>query len=145
MLVIDPMHCILEGPVHHHCRRLLNLNLADAKQKLKSAPAYAHDFPSLDTVVEGWKLNERQAKSVEAIHRHLVYQLAGATGDDDACESGDNESNDEDDNVNDNGFDNNDSDDNDPGAKAKAKAKSKDTSLATALGYCYSSDPNICS
>ncbi|KAJ6473000.1 hypothetical protein C8R45DRAFT_835672, partial [Mycena sanguinolenta] len=77
MLVVDPMHCNLEGLVHHHCRRLLKLNLADATKKVRSAAASAYDFAPLDTVVEGLKLNERQAKSVEAIYRHLVYQLAG--------------------------------------------------------------------
>ncbi|KAJ6484908.1 hypothetical protein C8R45DRAFT_829492, partial [Mycena sanguinolenta] len=33
MLVIDTMHCILEGLVHHHCRRILRVDLGIAKGK----------------------------------------------------------------------------------------------------------------
>ena len=31
MLVIDPMHCLLEGIVHYHCRNILKIDMKAAK------------------------------------------------------------------------------------------------------------------
>ena len=46
MLVIDSMHCVLEGVVHYHCRHLLRLSVSARKKKFtKKGLRYALDFP----------------------------------------------------------------------------------------------------
>jgi hypothetical protein len=35
MLVIDSMHCILEGLIHYHCHYVLELNLKQAKASVR--------------------------------------------------------------------------------------------------------------
>ncbi|KAJ6491147.1 hypothetical protein C8R45DRAFT_779282, partial [Mycena sanguinolenta] len=78
MLSPDPMHIKLEGMAHYHCRYILKLNLLDAKKFEKSAPAYQHNFPSLDTETPaGWDMmKETHQKSVEGIYKLLVYQFS---------------------------------------------------------------------
>ena len=38
MLVIDAMHCVLEGIVHYHCRKVLRLDAKVAKKKRGDTP-----------------------------------------------------------------------------------------------------------
>jgi hypothetical protein len=43
-LVVDSMHCLLEGLVHTHIREVLGLSTAAASQKETVIPAFDHDF-----------------------------------------------------------------------------------------------------
>ena len=40
----DPMHCLLEGIVQHHCRQLLKLTSVEAAAPPEFIPAFSHDF-----------------------------------------------------------------------------------------------------
>ncbi|KAF7333828.1 Glycoside hydrolase family 92 protein [Mycena venus] len=116
MLVVDPMHCVLEGLVHYHSREVLQLNLGDATKTIKSAPAYLYNFPSLDTEVpDKCKLKPPQEKHVLDIYKLLVHQLC----DDAPSENGDSDG-DSDENDNEN------EDDNDIDDKDKPKPKASD-------------------
>jgi cytochrome c5 len=48
MLVIDSMHCILEGIVHYHCRHVLEIDAEKAKTTEKTGPAFSCNWPPYD-------------------------------------------------------------------------------------------------
>ncbi|KAF7328154.1 hypothetical protein MVEN_02572900 [Mycena venus] len=54
MLVIDPMHCILEGLVHYHCRHVLQIDAKAAKDEEAPVPAYDKNKKPLQHVC--WSL-----------------------------------------------------------------------------------------
>ncbi|KAF7325266.1 hypothetical protein MSAN_02516500 [Mycena sanguinolenta] len=116
MLPPDPMHTVLEGLVHYHCRRVLKLNLLDAKKFDKSPPAYQYDFPSLDAAAPAdWDMTKDiHQKSVEDIYKLLVYQISE---NEDSSEDENGEEDDE-------GEEEEEAEDEDV-RKAKAKAKAK--------------------
>ncbi len=43
-VVVDPMHCILEGVCQHHCRELLKLTTAEATSRPEFIPAFDYEF-----------------------------------------------------------------------------------------------------
>ena len=47
-LVVDSMHCILEGLVQHYSRSLLGLTTYHMPSIQASRPAFQHDFVSVD-------------------------------------------------------------------------------------------------
>ncbi|CAK5269520.1 unnamed protein product [Mycena citricolor] len=51
MAVVDAMHCILEGLVHYHCRRVLRIDTKLAKRKETMGAAFEHDWPDYDAAV----------------------------------------------------------------------------------------------
>ncbi|KAJ7738839.1 hypothetical protein DFH07DRAFT_965938 [Mycena maculata] len=83
MLVIDAMHCILEGLVHYYCRHVLQIDVEEAKRPEKPPPAYDHDFVMYDEDEEEVEevpfrmRNGRERKQVGAIHTLLVLPLEG--------------------------------------------------------------------
>jgi hypothetical protein len=48
MGVVDSMHCILEGLVHYHCRKVLRIDAAVAKKKEKNGIAFDQDWVDYD-------------------------------------------------------------------------------------------------
>jgi hypothetical protein len=72
MLVVDVMHCILEGLVHYHCRRVLEID-ADRASK-KDPPPAAFSFPWMAysrLVPEGFQVNN----SAELRHIGKIQQI----------------------------------------------------------------------
>ena len=75
-LVIDVMHCILEGLVQYHCRNVLLLNNADAGRPSRPMPAFAYNF---GLPIEEDALDDLSHKQVDKIHRLLTAPLKGDT------------------------------------------------------------------
>ncbi|KAJ7216926.1 hypothetical protein C8J57DRAFT_1537840 [Mycena rebaudengoi] len=48
MTVVDSMHCILEGLVHYHCRKVLRLDAKLAKRKDEAHVAFTHNWTDYD-------------------------------------------------------------------------------------------------
>ncbi|KAJ3831734.1 hypothetical protein F5878DRAFT_549166, partial [Lentinula raphanica] len=86
MLVIDAMHCILEGLVHYHCRHVLRLDASaskDTADDLKVAfewpwVPYSHEAALLDASPEAEpRLQEKHISAVHKIQETLCLSLAG--------------------------------------------------------------------
>lgn len=79
MLVIDAMHCILEGLVHYHCRRVLELESKPSKASSNSIPAYPFSWPIYDPAqlpVGAEKMsNVQEVRGISEIHRLLMSSL----------------------------------------------------------------------
>ncbi|KAJ4495678.1 hypothetical protein C8J55DRAFT_409255, partial [Lentinula edodes] len=81
MLVIDSMHCILEGLIQYHCRHVLRLDASCAKIS-SDGFKYAFDWPWIpyddDLVPSGCnKLSEKHISRVANIHQTLCLALEG--------------------------------------------------------------------
>ncbi|THU77172.1 hypothetical protein K435DRAFT_693539 [Dendrothele bispora CBS 962.96] len=80
MLVIDTMHCILEGVVHYHCRYVLRL-FAAAPQLSADGFKHAYDYPWIPYDVEvapsGCNLEEKHVPLVAKIQEVLCLSLKG--------------------------------------------------------------------
>lgn len=78
-LVVDAMHCILEGLAHTHFRVTLGLTSAVAATQPQAIQAFSHPFTKVDP--ESHPLPEnmtrREAGQVSAIHVLLTSPLAG--------------------------------------------------------------------
>jgi hypothetical protein len=82
-LTVDAMHCVLEGLVSFHFRRVLKLTSADANSKPVPPPAFTHffrkplDLNDPDRVSEPyWKqLNEKEIHDLDLIHRQLTWPI----------------------------------------------------------------------
>jgi hypothetical protein len=71
-LVVDAMHCILEGLAKYHSLEVLCLTSASAAAKLDAPPPFVHDFqPPPDT------MTARQQKEVTQIHSLLTSPIHG--------------------------------------------------------------------
>jgi hypothetical protein len=75
-LVIDAMHCILEGLVQYHFRHVLFLTSSDSGRPSKPIAAFSHNFRSA-TEEDG--LNAKGCKQVDKIHRLLTAPLEGGS------------------------------------------------------------------
>lgn len=73
-LVVDSMHCILEGLAQHQSRDLLCLTSAAAAEKPQVIPPFEYDFSQ---VPEGTQMKEREAKHVGQIHALLTAPIGG--------------------------------------------------------------------
>ncbi|THV04110.1 hypothetical protein K435DRAFT_649992, partial [Dendrothele bispora CBS 962.96] len=80
MLVVDSMHCILEGIVHYHCRHVLRLNNAASKLSTDGFK-YAYDWPweayHPDMVPTGFEIPEQHITRVSKIQEALCLALEG--------------------------------------------------------------------
>ncbi|KAJ8482680.1 hypothetical protein ONZ45_g14866 [Pleurotus djamor] len=78
MLVVDSMHCLLEGIIHYHCRHVLCLDRAQLP-KTTSQPqaAYAHQWTPYDPdCPKVCQVNsEKEIDHIAKIHRLLVKPL----------------------------------------------------------------------
>jgi hypothetical protein len=72
MLVVDVMHCILEGLVHYHCRRVLEIDADRAKKKDPSPAAFSYPWMAYSRLVpEGFQVNN----SAELQHISRIQQI----------------------------------------------------------------------
>lgn len=80
MLVIDAMHCILEGLVHYHCRHVLRLG-ASSPDLSTDGFMYAYDWPWIAYELEGAPhnllLSEKQIPSVAKVQETLCLAIEG--------------------------------------------------------------------
>lgn len=79
MLVIDAMHCILEGLVHYHCRHVLRLD-ASAASLSSDGLKVAFDWPwvpYLPEIGSGYSLDENHISGVAKIQETLTLSLSG--------------------------------------------------------------------
>lgn len=80
MLVVDAMHCILEGVVHYHCRHVLRLD-ASAPKHNADGLKYAFDFPWIgyepEAVPELHRLEEKHVPAVSKVQETLCLALEG--------------------------------------------------------------------
>lgn len=73
-LVVDPMHCLYEGVVQHHCRNVLQLTTAAASAPDAIVDAYQWNFQQ-PTAVPDHGLSAKEVQQVVSIHRILVAPL----------------------------------------------------------------------
>ena len=81
MLVVDSMHCLLEGLAKFHFREVLNLTNAVAERKPPIVNAFQFDFPapSATQKVTRAKMSEVEVKQVSQIQALLLAPLADNT------------------------------------------------------------------
>jgi hypothetical protein len=77
-LVVDSMHCILEGLAQYHARTVLGLTTASALTKREVHPAFTFDFKTVDDA--DTKMTKKEIKHVMEIHKLLEAPIEG--GDD---------------------------------------------------------------
>jgi hypothetical protein len=76
-LVIDSLHCILEGLVQHHVQSLLGLTTEKLKSSTASAstPAFHYDFQKIDSeTAAALSMLTKEIVQVSSIHALLVAQ-----------------------------------------------------------------------
>ena len=80
MLVIDPMHCLLEGIVHYHCRNILKIDMKAAKGKATSSAAFSYPWKQYSPLIplQFHVRNADEIKQISEIHRLLVRALANS-------------------------------------------------------------------
>jgi hypothetical protein len=71
-LVVDPMHCLLEGLAKHHSRDVIELCSSTAARKVRLVPAFEQEFSEPDK-----SLSDREVKHVDQIHVQLTSPLQG--------------------------------------------------------------------
>ncbi|KAF8589329.1 hypothetical protein K439DRAFT_1333088 [Ramaria rubella] len=70
-LVVDPMHCILEGLAQQHSREVLDLTTKAAEAKPEVIPAFTHEFNKPDART----MNKRQMVGVTNIQALLMAPI----------------------------------------------------------------------
>ena len=89
MLVVDSMHCLLEGLAQHHFRKVLELTDKDAKVSTKAAitNAFAFNFllPTPEDITKR-SLSSTDVKHIPLIHHRLLAPISD--DDDDIIEQG---------------------------------------------------------
>lgn len=83
MLVVDPMHCLLEGLFQSHFREVLKLTTASAKEATEELPAFEYSFPvpnPVNLTVDERKLTPDDFKQITQIHCLLVAPVNDTFG-----------------------------------------------------------------
>jgi hypothetical protein len=82
-LVVDAMHCVLEGVTHHHFRIALGLTSVSAASKPEVVRAFSHRFTKVDSeqLPLPDDMSVKEAKSLTGIHSLLTAALAGVDDD----------------------------------------------------------------
>jgi hypothetical protein len=80
-LVVDTMHCLLEGLVHDHFREFLGLTADSAQRKTDALPAFHHSFPDVD-LNKPESFCEKDVKTVKSIHILLIAAVPDLEGND---------------------------------------------------------------
>jgi hypothetical protein len=76
MLVVDTMHCLLEGLVHYHFRDLLALTTASANEKMPDIHAFDFHLPLPDAgYISTEGLNDTDLKHIPKLHDDLVAEI----------------------------------------------------------------------
>ncbi|KAJ3782625.1 hypothetical protein GGU10DRAFT_396766 [Lentinula aff. detonsa] len=80
MLVIDAMHCILEGLVHYHCRHVLRLDASNPSYSTNGFK-FAYDYPWIayehETAPQDVQLTEKQIPCVARVQKTLCLAIEG--------------------------------------------------------------------
>jgi hypothetical protein len=79
-LVIDCMHCLLEGLVQDLARDVLGLTDVSVLAGTPFIAAYDHSFKKYDAKADHAPLSEAEAKDVDAIHKLLLSPINDAPG-----------------------------------------------------------------
>ena len=75
-LVVDAMHCILEGLVAHHTRNLLGITNESTSQISEAPPAFSYDFKTLTTdAAAALSMTTKEMSQVSTIHDLLIAQV----------------------------------------------------------------------
>ena len=74
-LVVDSMHCILEGLGQFQVRKILGLEMSSARAKPDVVLPFTHNFQTYDHTQSTTKLSEREIGHVKSIHKLLVAPL----------------------------------------------------------------------
>lgn len=78
-LVVDSMHCILEGLVQHHCCNLLGLTMTSTHSE-QARPAFEYDFVGVDPEITTPQfLSMKEFSQVSAIHNLLVAEVPNSS------------------------------------------------------------------
>ena len=78
MLIADPMHTLLEGLVHYHCRRVLLLDEEQLKQRSSIIPvAFHYDWIEYTREEYGGDFPMEDSSEVDKIHELLQRPLEG--------------------------------------------------------------------
>ena len=78
-LVVDSMHCILEGLVQYHVRSLFNFKSDNTSPSEVNPPAFHYDFEPLDPeTAASFSMTAKEAAQVSAIQALLVAEVPGA-------------------------------------------------------------------
>lgn len=82
MLVVDSMHCILEGLVHYHCRHVLRIDAQVARAVNPEKPAYIYPWLafSADAPEAFQSFKPTEVKHVKDIHRLLALPINSGDG-----------------------------------------------------------------
>lgn len=76
-LVVDTMHCILEGFAHRHFRYVLCLTAESAAAPPPVPVAFTHDFKTIDP--DQAEMSSKEAKQVTGIHNLVTAPVAGVS------------------------------------------------------------------
>ncbi|KAF9256928.1 hypothetical protein L218DRAFT_158633 [Marasmius fiardii PR-910] len=80
MLVVDAMHCVLEGLVHYHCRHVLRLGTS-MKELNADGIKFAYDWPWVEyhdkSLPESLQVPKQHIFSVAKIHKALSLAIEG--------------------------------------------------------------------
>jgi hypothetical protein len=79
MLVVDVMHCLLEGLVHYHCRRVLEIDADQASKKNPPSAAFSYNWLPHNRLVpnEFQVNNEAERRQIDKIQQALTLPLHG--------------------------------------------------------------------
>ncbi|CAK5269091.1 unnamed protein product [Mycena citricolor] len=79
MAVVDSMHCILEGLVHYHCRRVLRIDTKVAKRKETMGAAFEYNWPDYNAATCHplclLRNESRELPMIRTIQQRLVQPL----------------------------------------------------------------------
>jgi hypothetical protein len=82
MLVIDSMHCILEGLVYYHCRRVLGIDAEAAAKASPIIPAFSYPWLQYHTdVPSDYRMKkDQEIQQVTELHNILITPFESGPG-----------------------------------------------------------------
>jgi hypothetical protein len=80
-IVIDTMHCLLEGLAHDHFREFLGLTADSAHRKSDTTPAFDHTFFNID-LNKPQDFSKKDVNAVKSIHSLLTDAVPDIEGND---------------------------------------------------------------
>lgn len=87
-LVVDVMHCLLEGLVHYHCRRVLEIDADQASKKIPPVEAFSYNWLAYNRLVpkEFQVNNDAECRQITKIQQALTlpFRDGPASGDEGA-------------------------------------------------------------
>ena len=77
MLIIDSMHCVLEGIVHYHCRHVLELDAKQAQAIPQMTPAFSYPWTKYSPdILPCYRVkHDKEIDQVSKIHDILALPL----------------------------------------------------------------------